>query len=361
MTWQLDATALSALLDAREITPLQLLEQSLGRLDALEPVLNAFTHVDRDGALVAATAATARQAAGARLGPLDGIPVSVKDNIFVAGLPARWGSLLFREHIPDRDDICVERLRAAGAVIVGKTTTPELAMLGRTDSRLSGVTRSPWDPALTPGGSSGGASASVAAGITTLAIGTDMGGSTRLPASYTGLVGMRPSTGRIARRFGFPATAIDFQVIGPFARTMRDMRLLYGALAGPDRRDPYSLRFPPAPDVTPDRRFRIGWFTAIGDEGATPEVAASVAAAVGGLAGANYEVAPVSAPSNLGALRTFHAVLTAAAAARVVVRFPDRWRAETCENVRLPLNVVLRFRPPHMLTRWTRSLPGGLM
>ena len=120
----------------------------------------------------------------------------MKDNIFVAGLPARWGSLLFRDFIPDRDDICVERLRAAGAVIVGKTTTPELAMLGRTDSRLSGITRSPWDPALTPGGSSGGASASVAAGITTLAIGTDMGGSTRLPAAYTGLVGMRPSTGR---------------------------------------------------------------------------------------------------------------------------------------------------------------------
>ena len=334
MTWQLDATALSALLDAREITPLRLLEQSLGRIDALEPVLNAFTHVDRDGALAAATTATARQAAGARLGPLDGIPVSVKDNIFVAGLPARWGSLLFREYIPDRDDICVERLSAAGAVIVGKTTTPELAMLGRTDSRLSGVTRSPWDPALTPGGSSGGASASVAAGVTTLAIGTDMGGSTRLPASYTGLVGMRPSTGRIARRFGFPATAIDFQVIGPFARTMRDMRLLYGALAGPDPRDPCSLRFPPAPDVTPNRRLRIGWFTAIGDEGATPEVAASVATAVGSLAAANCQVTPVAAPFNLGALRAFHAVLTSAAAARVVARFPDRWRAETCENVR---------------------------
>jgi Asp-tRNA(Asn)/Glu-tRNA(Gln) amidotransferase A subunit family amidase len=99
MTWQLDATALSALLDAQEIAPLRLLEQSLGRIDALEPVLNAFTHVDRDGASAAATAATARQAAGARLGPLDG-PVSVKDNIFVAGLPARWGSLLFREYIP---------------------------------------------------------------------------------------------------------------------------------------------------------------------------------------------------------------------------------------------------------------------
>ena len=146
MTWQLDATALSTRLDARDITPLQLLQQSLARLDATEPVLNAFTHVDRGGALAAAEAATARQATGTRLGPLDGIPVSVKDNIFVAGPPARWGSLLFGEHIPDRDDICVERLRAAGAVIVGKTTTPELAMLGRTDSRLSGVTRSPGIP-----------------------------------------------------------------------------------------------------------------------------------------------------------------------------------------------------------------------
>ena len=137
MTWQLDATALSALLDARDITPVQLLDQALARLDALEPVLNAFTHVDRDGAAAAAKAASTRQASGARLSPLDGIPVSVKDNIFVGGLPARWGSLLFRDFIPDRDDICVERLRAAGAVIVGKTTTPELAMLGRTDSRLS--------------------------------------------------------------------------------------------------------------------------------------------------------------------------------------------------------------------------------
>ena len=135
MTWQLDATAVSALLDAREITPLRLLEQSLARLDALEPVLNAFTHVDR-GAVAAATAATARQAAGARLGPLDGDPrVSERQHLRRRALPARWGSLLFREHLPGRDDICVERLRAAGAVIVGKTTTPELAMSGRTDSR----------------------------------------------------------------------------------------------------------------------------------------------------------------------------------------------------------------------------------
>jgi aspartyl-tRNA(Asn)/glutamyl-tRNA(Gln) amidotransferase subunit A len=334
MTWQLDATALSALMDAREITPLQLLEQTLTRLDALEPVLNAFTHVDRDGAHAAARAATARQASGTRLSPLDGIPVSVKDNIFVAGMPARWGSLLFRDHVPDRDDICVERLRAAGAVIIGKTTTPEFALMGRTQSRLSGVTRNPWDPTLTPGGSSGGAVASVAAGVTPLAIGTDMGGSTRVPASYTGLVGLRPSTGRLPRRFGFPPTALDFQAICPFARTMRDTLLLYNTLAGPDPRDPFSQRFPPTPDVTPDRTLRIGWFTSIGSEGATPEVAATVGAAIDRLRGTNCEVAPVSAPYDLEGLRAIHGTLIAAAAARIVTRFPDRWREETTDTVR---------------------------
>jgi aspartyl-tRNA(Asn)/glutamyl-tRNA(Gln) amidotransferase subunit A len=182
--------------------------------------------------------------------------------------------------------------------------------------------------------------------VTPLAIGTDMGGSTRLPASYTGLVGMRPSTGRIPRRYGFPATCIDFQVIGPFARTMRDMRLLYDVLAGPDPRDPNSQRFPSPPDVAPGRRFRIGWFTAIASEGAVPEVAASVAAAVATLADANCEVAPVAAPFDLSALRSFHATLTAAAAARIVVRFPDRWREETCDNVRAAAERGLAISAP---------------
>lgn len=333
MTWRLDATALSALLEAKQITPLTLLDQTLARLDALEPKLNAFAYVDRDGARAAAQASAERQAAGARLGPLDGIPVSVKDNIFVAGLPAQWGSLLYRDHVPDRDDICVQRLRAAGAVIVGKTTTPEFALLGRTHNKLNGVTRNPWDLTLTPGGSSGGSVASVAAGVTALAVGTDMGGSTRLPASYTGLVGMRPSTARLPRRFGFPPTALDFQAICPFARTMRDLRLLYDVLAGPDPRDPFSERFPPAPPSGPDRVLRIGWFTAIGTERATPEVAATIAAAASVLAGANCQVAPAAAPYDLNALRAIHGTLIAGAVARIVARFPDRWRAETSEPV----------------------------
>ena len=210
--------------------------------------------------------------------------------------------------------------------------------MGRTESRLSGVTRNPWNLALTPGGSSGGAAASVAAGITPLAIGTDAGGSTRMPASYTGLVGLRPSNGRIARRFGFPPMAIDFQAIGPFARTMRDMALLYGMLAGPDPRDPASWRLPP--DLPPDpgagagRPLRIGWLTAIGGESATPEVAASVAAAAELLGRLGYEVVPAQAPFDPAALRSLWGTLTAVGAARVAVRFPERWRADTTPMIR---------------------------
>ncbi len=331
-TWRLDATALAELLEAGEVTPTALLEKSLERLDALEPGLNAFSHVDRQGARQAARQATSRQAAGARRGRLDGIPISVKDNLFVAGLPARWGSLLFGDHVAAQDDICVERLRAAGAVIVGKTTTPEFAMMGRTESRLSGVTRNPWNLALTPGGSSGGAAASVAAGITPLAIGTDAGGSTRMPASYTGLVGLRPSNGRIARRFGFPPMAIDFQAIGPFTRTMRDMKLLYDALAGPDPRDPASQRLPPDPQIK--QSLRIGWLTAIGKEGATPEVAASVAATVELLGSLGCEVVPAMAPFDLALLRSLWGTLTAVGAARVAARFPERWREDATPMIR---------------------------
>ncbi len=334
MVWRMDATGLSGLLANGEVTPLALLELSLRRLAALEPQLNAFTYVDAAGATAAAEAATARQRAGTRLGPLDGVPVSVKDNLFVKGMPARWGSLLFADHVPAQDDICVERLRAAGAVIIGKTTTPEFALLGRTESRLSGITRNPWNLALTPGGSSGGAVASVAAGITTLAVGTDAGGSTRQPAGYTGLVGMRPSTGRLARRFGFPPMAIDFQAIGPFARTMRDMALLYGVLAGPDARDPYSRRFPAEAAVPPGKRLRVGWFTSIGAEGATPEVCASVARAAADLAGMGCELVEVAAPYDLAGLRRAWGTLTAAGAARMAARFPDRWRAEVTDTIR---------------------------
>ena len=328
--WQRDATALSALIGRGALSPETLLEHFLDRIARLEPHLNAFAHLDAEGARAAAAEAGRRAREGRRLGPLDGIPVTVKDNLFVRGMPARWGSLLFRDFAPEQDDICVERLRAAGAVLLGKTTTPEFALSGRTVSRIGGITRNPWNPALTPGGSSGGAAASVAAGMAPLAIGTDAGGSTRLPAGYTGLYGLRPSTGRIARRHGFPPMALDFQVIGPMARSLRDLELLYDVLAGPDPRDPASLRLPPpALAAEPARHFRIGWFDAIGEEASDPEVAETLREAVGLLASAGgCTVEEIAPPFDLAALRGIWSTLTAAGAARVVRRFGDRWQAE---------------------------------
>ena len=236
--WREEAATLPALLDARQITPTQLLEIYLARCDRLDPKLNAFTLIDRDGAAQAAKAATERQKAGRRLGPLDGIPVAIKDNLYVGGMPARWGSLMLEDFVPRPRRYLRRALRAAVPIIVGKTTTPEFALSGRTESRISGTTRNPWNLDLTPGGSSGGAVAAVAAGLAPLTVGTDAGGSIRLPASYTGLVGLRPSNGRVPRRYGFPPMALDFQAIGLVARTVRDLRLLYGAVAGPDVRDP---------------------------------------------------------------------------------------------------------------------------
>lgn len=330
--WRRDLAGLSGLLDARTVTSADLVQLSLSRITRLEPGLNAFVHIDAEGAMRAADAATMRQRGGRRLGPLDGIPVAVKDNLFVAGMPASWGSLLFRNHAPPQDDICVERLRAAGSIVIGKTTTPEFALSGRTESRLAGITRNPWNPDLTPGGSSGGSVSAVAAGAVPYAIGTDAGGSTRMPAAYTGLVGMRPSNGRIPRRDGFPPMALDFQAIGPLTRTVRDLELVLDVLAGPDARDPASRRLPSL-TASPGGRLRIGCFTAIGDESADTSVVTAIEIGAGHLARLDCAVEPCSAPFDLALLRSIWDTLTVAGAARVARRFPDRWRAEVTDSI----------------------------
>ncbi len=322
--WRGDAVDLAARLASREITPMQLLEVCLERCDRLERKLNAFTMLDRDGATAAAREATERQKAGRSRGPLDGMPVAIKDNLYVAGLPAEWGSRMLKGFVPDRDDICVERLRTAGAVIIGKTTTPEFALSGRTENLVTGTTRNPWNPSLTPGGSSGGAVAAVAAGMVPLAIGTDAGGSTRMPASYTGLVGLRPSNGRIPRCYGFPPMALDFQAIGVITRTMRDLELLFSAVAGPDVRDPVSLH------VTQRRRTalprRLGWFTGIGGVSASSDVVASHAQVLRHLEALGYVVEPCTAPFDLDEIRDLWDTLTPVGAARAAARLGGQWK-----------------------------------
>jgi large-conductance mechanosensitive channel len=188
---RMDAVSLAAAMRRHEISPVQVTARSLERLEETEKDLNAFVTVDRDGAMAQARAAEAellRPPGAATNRPLLGLPVSVKDLIDVAGQPCTFGSLTMKDYVPREDAPSVARLRRAGAVIVGKTTTPEFGWKGVTDSPLTGVTRNPWDRTKTPGGSSGGASAAVAAGMAPLALGTDGGGSIRIPAAFTGIV-----------------------------------------------------------------------------------------------------------------------------------------------------------------------------
>ena len=241
--WRLSATELAAGYRNRQFTPVGVLEQVLERIAAHNPALNAIVTLDTAGARSAAQASTQRHAGGAPLGPLDGVPISVKDNIAVAGLPATWGSRLFAGYVPTVDELPVARLRSAGAILLGKTNTPEFAMQGHTDNLVFGATRNPWNRDLTPGGSSGGAVAAVAAGFGPLALGTDGGGSIRRPASHTGLVGFKPSMGRVPRCDGLPPIFLNYEVAGPIARTVDDAILLLQAISTPDPRDATAAAF----------------------------------------------------------------------------------------------------------------------
>ncbi len=286
--WQMDMTALSAALRARRLTAVALLDACLARIGRLDGGLNSFVALDAAGARDAARASDARLDAGAPRSALEGVPISVKDNILVAGQRATWGSRALADFVPDQDELPVARLRAAGAVLLGKTNVPELTLEGYTCNDLFGVTRNPWDRRLTPGGSSGGAAAGVAARLVPAAIGTDGGGSIRRPACHTGLVGFKPSAGRIARIDGFPAILTDFETIGTLTRSVADAMLLDAAMAGPDARDRRSLAAAAAP--WPAAARRILYVPQFGSGPVDPAVAAATEAAAGWLAAAGHVI-----------------------------------------------------------------------
>lgn len=280
--------ALASALRNGELSAIALLERSLERIEKQNGVLNAFVAIDRDGAYLAARESDGRLARGEARSALEGIPLSIKDNLLMAGLRATWGSRAFEDYAPDRDELPVARLRQAGAVLLGKTNVPELTLEGYTSNDLFGVTRNPLDPRLTPGGSSGGAAASVAAGLVPAAIGTDGGGSIRRPASHTGLVGWKPSVGRIARTSGFPSILTDFEVIGTLTHSVADARLLDTAMRGPDVHDRRSLMAPP-PAPGHDRP-RILYVARFGDSPVDPEIIAATDAFAERLAQRGAEV-----------------------------------------------------------------------
>ena len=224
----------------KAISPVELMEVVLRRLEALNPRLNAFCLVAADQARAAARDAEVAVMKGEPLGPLHGVPVSIKDLVFTRGLRTTGGSRLFADLLPEQDAVPVSRLKAAGAIVIGKTTTSELGHKAVTDSPLFGVTRNPWDLARTPGGSSGGAAAAVAGGIGPLALGGDGGGSIRIPASFCGLVGFKPSFGRVPEYPSFPGWE-HLGHVGPITRTVRDAAAMLDVIAGADDRDATSL------------------------------------------------------------------------------------------------------------------------
>jgi amidase len=275
--WQLTATELAARIRRRDVSAAEVMDAFLARIDAVNPRVNAIVTLDAEGARRGAAEADRRLAAGEPCGALHGLPVAVKDLEDTAGMRTTYGSPIYRDHVPTRDTLLVERLRGAGAIVIGKTNTPEFGAGSQTFNPVFGATRNPYDLSRTSGGSSGGAAAAVASGMLPLADGSDLGASVRNPAAFCNLVGLRPCPGRIPDPTSSNAWS-PLGVHGPLARTVADATLLMRALSGPDPRDPRSLPDPPATfdlDLASDPSgLRIAWSRNLGDLPVEPEVTA---------------------------------------------------------------------------------------
>ena len=321
---RLSATELLGLYRRRELSPVEATRAVLARIDTQNAVTNAYCLVRDEEALASAKESEQRWQAVEPAGLLDGVPVSVKDLLLTSGWPTLRGSLTIDEAGPWTVDApAVARLREHRAVLLGKTTTPEFGWKGVTDSPLTGVTRNPWDPARTTGGSSGGAAAAVAAGMGPLALGTDGGGSIRIPASFCGIVGLKPTHGRVP--VYPPSTFGTLSHVGPMARTVADAALLLDALGSPDYRDPLALdrRTPVSAELDALRvgGLRVAYSPALGYAKVDPEVAAAVRGAVTALEQAGALVT-LADPEFVSPLPAFD-VLWYAGAARIVDDIPE--------------------------------------
>jgi Asp-tRNA(Asn)/Glu-tRNA(Gln) amidotransferase A subunit family amidase len=295
----LPAVVMAERIREKKISPVELVDAHLAQIEKLNPKLNALVHVGANAARRAAQAAEAAvmQAKTRKaLGPLHGIPVSVKSSFEVSGMRCESGTRLRAGYLPAQDAPLVARLRAAGAIVLGVTNTPELLMAWETDNLLYGRTNNPWDLERTPGGSSGGEAAAIAAGLSAGGVGSDGGGSIRVPAHFCGICGLKPTPGRIPATGHYPVSAGPFAsigVVGPMARTVADLKIMFEVMQGPDISDtcsaPVPLRWPRDNET---RNLRIGYFE---DDGRTPvtrETRAAVRIAAEALRGAGFEVEP---------------------------------------------------------------------
>ena len=281
------ATELRALIADGRVSPVEITELYLSRIERLDPSLNSYLTVTAERAMEAARKAEQAVARGDELGPLHGIPISIKDLQMTAGVRSTGGSLAYKDRVPDADSAVVERVLAAGAVVLGKTNTPEFGLLGATENRLGESCRNPWNTERTSGGSSGGAGASLVAGLCSLATGGDGGGSIRIPASFNGVYSIKPTLGRVSGYSGVsgPPAVNHTSQQGPLSRTVGDSALLLQVLAGYDAREPGSLR-----ELVPDFQaavgrgvegLRIAWSRDYGYAAVDPQVAATAERAAG--------------------------------------------------------------------------------
>ena len=245
---RMDAVTLSSEIRAKKLSPVEVVEAVIARMDALEPVLHAFCTPTPDMAFETANRLEKALMAGEQVGPLAGVPVAIKDLVCTAGIPTVSGSIAYKDFVPDEDDVSVERLRNAGAIILGKTNVPEFGYSGVGHNPVFETTRNPWNTALTPGGSSAGSGAAVATGMGPFAIGSDGGGSIRIPAAHSGVYGIKASMGRVplypcSRDERYPGVSSweGIEHIGPLSRTVADSALMLSVIVGPDDRDRHSL------------------------------------------------------------------------------------------------------------------------
>jgi aspartyl-tRNA(Asn)/glutamyl-tRNA(Gln) amidotransferase subunit A len=287
------ATAAARLIRKRALSPVEYVDAVLGAIERTQPTLNAYATVTADAARTQARAAEQAVMAGKELGPLHGIPINIKDLFATEGVRTAHGSAILADSIPSQDDILVTRLKGAGAIMVGKSTTPEFGHKGHTDAPSFGITRNPWNPVRTAGGSSGGAAVAVAAGLGPLGLGTDGAGSIRIPAGACGVVGLKPTTGAVPYEQASDSF-FNYAAAGPLTRTVADAALMMDSLVGPSTLDPWSLGAPGNGALMPSlisedlSGVRIGYLSGMSD--CSPDVAANTKASLAALAALGAEV-----------------------------------------------------------------------
>lgn len=310
--WKLSALDIARHIAAREVSCVEVIDAHLKRIEQVNPSLNAIVHLLHDEARAAARAADARVASGEPLPPLHGVPITIKANIDMAGQPTTWGVVPLAHAVVPVDAPVVERMRAAGAIPIGRTNLPDMALRVHTDSSLHGLTRNPWNPARTCAGSSGGEAVALATGMSALGLGNDIGGSLRNPASACGIVSIRPSFGRVPDAGLVPTEEhlLAVQLMnaqGPMARRVSDVRAALKVLSGAHPRDPWSID---APAIPPGQRRRRVAVVAEPPGGRTdPAVAAVVRRSAEALAAAGYEVVEVTPPRYEEAVATWARLL----------------------------------------------------